>query len=323
MRKHRAFTLIELLVVIAIIALLIGILLPALGKARASARQLKDSTQIRGLGEALVLWAQNNNDEYPLGSRIDINNATIDEGTNELDWVRKDFTATFWSLLIFNGFVPTELLISPAESNGSIKRKENYEISQPKNAKDPPSALWDPSYKGSPVEANKGQVAADPGNNSYGHNPPFGARKFKWSNTFNASEAVIGNRGPTYKVAAGAGSTITWGLTDDAFGTGSNTLLIHGSRISWSGNVGYNDNHVEFETKPDPEDVTWTFTSLTAGERTQPDNFFVNERDTDRTKHGTDDKLDTANNINRNAYLRIVQTVTGNATAPVCTLWLD
>jgi len=64
-RGHTAFTLIELLVVVAIIALLISILLPALGKAKENGRRAMCLANLHHLGIAFHQYFEANNDILP------------------------------------------------------------------------------------------------------------------------------------------------------------------------------------------------------------------------------------------------------------------
>jgi len=232
--RSRAFTVIEFIVIIVAVLVIVAVLLPTCSSRRPhGVRQIKDSSQVRGIVQAMSIWASNNKDSYPLPSAIDLDGDTVpDEGR------AKDTTANIMSLMLYNGSVPTDLLISPAEANPNIQQYTGYEFNSPKAAVRPDKALWDPAF-------NVDFTGKKPGGFSYAHLMPNDERLARWSNTFSATEAVLGNRGPAIASVTKKSRPIVMATVKD---TNSFTFLMHGARSTWEGNIGFNDSHVDFKT---------------------------------------------------------------------------
>lgn len=84
-RGRNGFTLVELLVVIGIIAILISILLPALGRVRDQANRTACMSNLRQVMIGFMMYAQQNKDKCPYGARLD-NPGGVDLPADWVHW---------------------------------------------------------------------------------------------------------------------------------------------------------------------------------------------------------------------------------------------
>jgi len=241
--KKRAFTLVELLVVVAIIALLVGLLLPALAKAQQTAKTVKDSNQIKQIHTAMVGRAnETKGGRLPLPGYIDrkpvtgVGGGEIPGEGDEDDTQNK--TQFLYSACVAQQLFNTDILVGATEVNAVVKPYTNYDYS-----KYQPSAdnYWDPNMKAD-IDKAPGQGDCHV---SYAHMMLTGFRKANhWRNDLDSSRPHFSTRGCNNGKVDG---TPAYEF--------SPTLRLHGPQKSWEGNVCFGDTHMEFTETFRPDGV--------------------------------------------------------------------
>ena len=233
--KQKGFTLIELLVVMSIIALLLSILMPALGRARAEAMLTKDQTQVKAIFSGFSFWTPSHDGKYPtpgLEARAEGSSGTLIKGRGPENLSKNDH-ASLLSMCVMQNLFSTDVLYAPTEQGENVYPMEAYDY----NSYEPMPVggaweLWDQTFVNDLGDEELGS------NNSYGIMPVTGLRKQRnWcvSTHSPTTFAIVGTRGPTNDPNVDS----QW----ETHLKTSATNLFHGIDSDWKGIVQFGDGH--------------------------------------------------------------------------------